>query len=468
MINQSGHDVSSFGVHNPATGEQCGTARECSRQDLDDVVAAAEAALPHWTADEALRRQGLLACASQLTSHSAELADLLTLEQGKPSREAKAEVAMGVEWLEFFANLDVTPQNLRDDARGRIRVTYEPFGIVGAITPWNFPLSTACWKAAPALRAGNAVVLKPSPYTPLTTLLLEKLMSRVLPASVFTVVTGGDQLGAWLVTHPKIKKVSLTGSIDTGKQVALAAATDLTHVTLELGGNDPAILLDDVEPEKLARAIFWAAFYNCGQVCTAVKRVYVPDRLYERTIRAIANVANSMNVGDGGLPDTKVGPINNRAQFERVQLLAALAEAEGATMAAGGQPVARDDGGRGYFFPPTIVAGARSGMRVVDEEQFGPILPLIPYASLDDALFQANATQFGLGGSVWSNDVSRAHEVASRLDCGTVWINGHGILPPEQPFGGHKLSGIGLENGREGLMQFLQVKVIHEVGQRIP
>jgi acyl-CoA reductase-like NAD-dependent aldehyde dehydrogenase len=460
---QLSEEGSSFGIYNPATGEQCGTAPDCSRRDLDDAVDAAEAALSDWATNEMLRREGLLACASRLRSHSTELADLLTMEQGKPSREAKAEVAMGVEWFEYFANLDVTTQNLRDDARGRIQTTYEPFGIVGAITPWNFPLSTACWKAAPALRAGNTMVLKPSPYTPLTTMFLEKLMSEVLPASVFNVVTGGDQLGAWLITHPKIKKISLTGSIDTGKAVALAAAADLTRVTLELGGNDPAILLDDVEPEKLARALFWAAFYNCGQVCTAVKRVYVPDSVYERTVGALAEVANSMKVGDGTLPATKVGPINNRAQFERVQRLAELAEADGATMAAGGRPVEGEDSRRGYFFPPTIVADARGGMQVVDDEQFGPILPLIRYASLDDALAQANATQFGLGGSVWSSDLSRAHEVALSLDCGTVWINGHGLLPPEQPFGGHKLSGVGLENGLEGLMQFLQVKVIHEV-----
>jgi acyl-CoA reductase-like NAD-dependent aldehyde dehydrogenase len=360
-------------------------------------------------------------------------------------------------WCQYFANLETPPQIIQDDDNAFVEVVRRPLGVVAAITPWNFPLTLAFWKIAPALLAGNTMVLKPSPFTPLSTLKVGELLRDVLPPGVLNVVSGGDELGAWMTSHPVPRKISFTGSIETGKKVAASAAPDLKRVTLELGGNDPAIVLDDADPGTVAAAIFEGAFSNNGQVCSAIKRVYVPEAMYDDVVDALAARAKATKVGDGTEPDSKLGPINNEPQYERVKELVADALSQGARAAAGGHAMDRP----GYFFEPTILAGLTDGTRIVDEEQFGPALPVISYRNEGDVIDRANATHFGLSGSVWSADADRAAAVAAQLECGTAWVNTHLALSPQQPFGGFKWSGVGVENGPWGLAEFTEFQAMH-------
>jgi acyl-CoA reductase-like NAD-dependent aldehyde dehydrogenase len=315
----------------------------------------------------------------------------------------------------------------------------------------------ASWKIAPALLAGNTVVIKPSPFTPLSTLAVGEVLRDVLPPGVLNVVSGGDALGAWVSTHPAVRKVSFTGSVETGKKVAAAAAPDLKRITLELGGNDPAIVLPDVDPAQIAERLFWGAFENSGQVCSAVKRVYVHEDRYAALLSELAQRAQAVKVGPGLEDGTQLGPINNKPQYERVCMLVEDALKHGARAVAGGKPAGRD----GYFFQPTILADVHEGMRIVDEEQFGPALPVLTYRDVEDAVERANATTFGLSGSVWSSDPQRAAEVAARLECGTAWVNQHLDILPTTPFGGAKWSGIGVENGPWGLLGFTEIQTLN-------
>ncbi|GAA2595571.1 aldehyde dehydrogenase family protein [Actinomadura fulvescens] len=446
-----------FGVINPATGAVAEQAPDASREQLDQAMAAAQAALPGWRGDEQARRKALLAAADLMFAKAEEIGRILTLEQGKPLGDATMEVVGAGVWLKYFADLELPREVIQDDDAAFVEVVRRPMGVVAAITPWNYPLLLAIWKLAPALLAGNTMVLKPSPYTPLSSLKLGEVLRDVLPPGVLNVVTGGDELGAWMTAHEVPRKISFTGSVATGKRVAAAAAPDLKRLTLELGGNDPAILLDDADPAAVADRLFGAAFQNNGQVCSAIKRVYVPESLYGDVVDALAAKARSAKVGDGLAEGVQYGPINNRPQFERVSELVAEALAGGARAAAGGKPI----DGPGYFFEPTILADVADGSRIVDEEQFGPALPIVKYADLDEAVARANGTHFGLSGSVWSADADRAAEVAGRLECGTAWVNTHLALAPHQPFGGFKWSGVGVENGPWGLYGFTELQVIH-------
>jgi acyl-CoA reductase-like NAD-dependent aldehyde dehydrogenase len=447
----------SFGVINPATGDVFAQAPECSREQLDAAFDAASKAQRDWKLDEDVRRQTLLKMADVLLASTGELAPVLTAEQGKPLGDANVEVFAAAIWCQYFANIETPPQVIQDDAEARVEVVRRPVGVVAAITPWNFPLTLAFWKIAPALLAGNTLVLKPSPFTPLTTLKVAEILRDVMPPGILNVVSGGDELGAWMTGHPVPRKVSFTGSIETGKKVAMSAAPDLKRVTLELGGNDPAIVLDDADPAVVSKAIFAGAFNNNGQVCSAIKRVYVPEALYDDVVEGLVAQAAAVRVGDGTDEGTKLGPINNKPQFERVKELVGDALSHGATAAVGGHAMDRP----GYFFEPTILAGLSDGTRIVDEEQFGPALPVISYRDVDDVVERANATHFGLSGSVWSSDSERAAGVAGRLECGTAWVNTHLALAPQQPFGGFKWSGVGVENGPWGLAEFSEIQVMH-------
>jgi acyl-CoA reductase-like NAD-dependent aldehyde dehydrogenase len=330
-------------------------------------------------------------------------------------------------------------------------------GVVAAITPWNSPLMLAAWKLAPALRAGNTVVLKPSPHTPLGTLRLGELLGPVFPAGVVNIITGGDDLGALMTTHPVPAKVSFTGSVPAGKRVAMASAPDLKRLTLELGGNDPAIILENADLAEIAGRLFWSAFRNCGQVCSAVKRVYVPRARHTELADRLAAIAGSVRVGPGTDDGTQLGPVSNMAQLARVKSLIAEARDDGALVAAGGGQLDRP----GNFLEPTILAEATDAMRVVAEEQFGPVLPLVPYDDLQDAVISANATHYGLSGSVWGGDRQEVAQAAERLECGRIGVNAHPRISPDEPFGGWKWSGIGVENGLEGLHSYSQVQVMH-------
>jgi acyl-CoA reductase-like NAD-dependent aldehyde dehydrogenase len=449
--------AASFGVINPSTGQVFAEAPECTKEQLDAAFDSAHKAQRDWKADEAFRRETLLKVADVLMASNDVLSPVLTSEQGKPLGDSAIEVFGSAIWCQYYANLATPREVIQDDDSTIVEVVRRPLGVVAAITPWNFPLILGFWKIAPALLAGNTMVLKPSPYTPLTTLKIGELLRDTLPPGVLNIVSGGDQLGAWMTQHPVPRKVSFTGSVETGKKVAMSAAPDLKRVTLELGGNDPAIVLDDADPQVVAAAIFEGAFANNGQVCSAIKRVYVPDSLYDEVVEVLAEKAREIKVGDGHLADTKLGPINNAPQFKRVKELVSDALDHGATAVTGGSAMDGD----GYFFTPTILANAQDGTRIVDEEQFGPALPVISYHHLSDALDRANGTNFGLSGSVWGADTERAAKVAEQLECGTIWVNTHLALAPHQPFGGFKWSGMGVENGPWGLAQFSEVQAVH-------
>jgi acyl-CoA reductase-like NAD-dependent aldehyde dehydrogenase len=446
---------SSFGVINPATGEVHAEAPECTQAQLDEAFDAAAKAFIDWRADESVRRAALTAAANAMFGSADKLAPVLVAEQGKPLGQAQIEVFGAGAWFQYFADLEVPREVIQDDDAAFAEVVRRPMGVVAAITPWNFPLILASWKIAPALLAGNTMVLKPSPFTPRSTLLMAEILNDVLPPGVLNAVSGGDELGRWMTSHPTPRKISFTGSVATGKHVAASAAPDLKRVTLELGGNDAAIVLDDADPAELAEKLFQGAFGNNGQICSAIKRVYVPESLHDDLVDGLAARADATKVGDGMDPESELGPINNKPQYERVSELVAEALAQGATAAAGGGPM----DGPGYFFKPTVLTGVAEGTRIVDEEQFGPALPVIAYRDLDDAVARANATSFGLSGSVWSSDPDRAASVASQLECGTAWVNAHLALAPHQPFGGFKWSGLGVENGPWGLAAFSEIQV---------
>jgi acyl-CoA reductase-like NAD-dependent aldehyde dehydrogenase len=446
-----------FGVINPATGEVFDYAPDCSSNQLDVAMAAAEGAFESWRLDESARRTALLSCSAVIKNAIDQLAPILTREQGKPLSRAVVELKGAAKWFDYTARLEIPREVALDNDHVHVEVRRRPYGVVAAITPWNYPVSLAAWKIAPALLAGNTVVLKPSPFTPLTTLKVGQLLQEVLPSGVLNIVSGGDDLGAWMTKHPSVRKISFTGSVATGKRVAAAAAPDLKRVTLELGGNDPAIVLPDVDPASVAKHIFWGALENCGQVCSAIKRVYVPMEKYEAFLKAVGDVASNVRIGDGFDDATQIGPVNNAPQFQRVTELVDDARRQGARIVVGGSRV----GNRGYFYQPTVVGDISDGTRLVDEEQFGPVIPIVPYDSVENALERANATHFGLSGSVWSSDVKRATKVAEQLECGTAWVNQHLNVLPHAPFGGAKWSGIGVENGPWGLLGFTEIQTVN-------
>jgi acyl-CoA reductase-like NAD-dependent aldehyde dehydrogenase len=446
-----------FGVVNPATGKVFAEAPECTREQLDAAMAAARSAASSWSADEDARRSALRAAAQALLDARDRMAPVLSAEQGKPLKAAAYEITEAARWLSYSADLPLARTVLQDDETGYAELVHRPLGVVAAITPWNFPILLAGWKLGPALLAGNTVVLKPSPFTPLSTLLIGDALAPVLPPGVLNVVSGGDELGAWMTGHPAVRKISFTGSVPTGKAVAAAAAPDLKRFTLELGGNDAAIVLDDADPAAVERGLFWGAFINNGQICAGIKRIYVPEKLHDDLVDALAQRASKVRVGPGTEQGVQLGPIQNRPQFDRVSDLVGDALAHGARAATGGKPMDRD----GYFFEPTILTGVAEGTRIVDEEQFGPAVPVIAYRDLDDAVARANNTNYGLSGSVWSPDTDRAAAVAARLDCGTAFVNDHLTLQPYLPFGGAKWSGMGVENGPWGLHEFTALQVLY-------
>ncbi len=448
----------SFAVLNPATEAIVAQAPDCAREQLDEAVAAARTAFPMWRAtpyserQDALRRIG-----GALATHAEELKALLTAEQGKPLAAALAEIQAAAWWIGAVADREL-PETVSDEMPGQRSVTrHVPLGVVGAIVPWNFPVLLAIWKIGSALLTGNTLVLKPSPYTPLTTLRLGELLRDVLPEGVLNVVSGGDALGPWMSAHPDIDKISFTGSTATGRKVMASAAGNLKRLTLELGGNDAAIVLPDADVGQIAEPLFWAAFTNSGQVCVATKRLYVHETLYDEVVSAFRAIAGRTSVGDGAQQGSQIGPVQNRAQFERVSALIRDLREQGHEFILGGEP----EEAPGYFVPVTLIGNPPESARVVQEEAFGPVLPILKYSSIDEAVMRANASEFGLGGSVWGSDIAKAAEVAARLETGTVWINSAQGLTPFAAFAGHKQSGVGAENGLEGLLEFTVPQTIY-------
>ena len=449
--------ASSMDVINPSTEEVVASCPTADRAQLDEAVAAAKAAFPAW-AKTPIRERGALIVkvADAMEARIEEFARLLTAEQGKPLPMAMWEVGGTAASLRYFAGLDLPEKVLRDDDETKIVLQHAPLGVVAAITPWNFPLILLAIKIGPGLLAGNTMVCKPAPTTPLTTLLLGEICADILPPGVINMIADKNDLGGAISSHPDIAKVAFTGSTGTGRKVMEAAASSLKRLTLELGGNDAAIILDDMDPKQVAPAIFGGATVNSGQVCLAIKRVYAPASMYDELCDELARLANEAVVGDGLEQGTQMGPLQNKMQFEKVKEFLADAHKNGKVI-AGGAPLDRP----GYFIPPTIVRDIPDDARLVREEQFGPVLPIMSYTNLEDAIARANDSEFGLGGTVWSKDLDRGYAVASQIVSGTVWVNKHLDLPNDIPFGGAKQSGIGVEYGQEGLEEFTQTKTVN-------
>ena len=442
-------------VINPADEQVIAHVPDCTPELLDATVAAAQSAFLAWAATPLpTRAERLLALAQRIKEHADELALLLTREQGRPLALAKSEVLGCVHWIRSVAAMEL-PVTERSDKAGVSWTTRRvPLGVVAAIAPWNFPLSLAVWKLAPALLAGNTVILKPSPFTPLTTLRLGELAADLFPAGVLNMLSGGDALGPMLTAHPGIAKVAFTGSTATGRRVMASAAATLKHLTLELGGNDPAIVMPDVDVAKCARRLFMGAFLNSGQVCIAAKRIYVHEAIYDAFAAAFVAAAEAAKVGNGMDEGVTLGPVQNRLQYERVKDLIAATREAGHRFLTGGEITER----AGYFIPPTVVDNPPDDARVVVEEPFGPIVPLLRFKEVDEVIARANDSEFGLGASVWSADAAQAKAIGARLEAGTVWINTIQLLDPQTPFAGRKQSGLGIENGIEGLLEFTAIQ----------
>ncbi|MEY9778487.1 aldehyde dehydrogenase family protein [Arthrobacter sp. MW3 TE3886] len=438
-------------IFDPATGQPVGEAPVHTVQDLEAAIAAAAAAQPAWAAlGHDARSAALLKAADAVERSAEELARLLSREQGKPLNgpNARFEVGACAAWLRVAAGTPLDPETVVDDGETRAELHYRPIGVVGAIGPWNWPMMITVWQLAPALRMGNAVVIKPSEYTPLSVLALVEILNQELPEGLLTAVAGGRDVGEALAGHPAIGKIMFTGSTATGKAIIRSSADTVKRLTLELGGNDAGIVLPDADPRAIAEGLFWGAFINTGQTCAALKRLYVHDAIYDAVCEELTNVAAAMPMGNGLDEANVLGPLQNRQQFDIVAALVDAARESGARILLGGNPESDQPGN---FYPTTLVADIANSNPLVAEEQFGPALPIIRYRSVDEAVAMANALDVGLGASVWSSDPAEARKVAARLEAGTVWINKHGAVDPRIPFGGAKQSGYGLEFGVEGL-----------------
>ena len=450
-----------FNVYNPATEEIIAQCPAATEENLNAAVNAAREAFPAWskTSDDQ-RKEKVNALADIISNNMNELAQLITQEQGRPLNGigfgSFAEVGGSEYWTRCTAELTLPIEIAEETDTHRAEIHRKPLGVVGSITPWNFPLLIAIWHVIPAIRSGNTVVLKPSSFTPLVALRFVELAQEVLPPGVLNIITGEGGMGRLITSHPDIDKIVFTGSTATGKNIMKNASDSLKRLTLELGGNDAAIILPDIDVKENASAIFEAAFINNGQTCAALKRLYVHEDIYEEMCEELTIIANTVTVANGMEEGAQLGPIQNRAQFELVRELVDDAKGSGARILTGGDAPE----GIGYFYPVTLVADISDGTRLVDEEPFGPVLPIIKYSDVEDVLQRANDNPNGLGGSVWSGNPAQALELAKRLECGTAWINNHASLSPNVPFGGVKQSGVGVEFSTHGLKEFTSIQSI--------
>ncbi len=450
-----------FAVANPANDGIVGHAPEASRAQLDDAVKVAAKAFEKWSLkSDRKRRKYITRIAAKIAAHHEELAQLLTREQGKPLNGlgSRWEIGGAIAWAQHTGTLKTRPKTLQKNSEGTVKMYRVPLGVVGSITPWNFPVMIAIWHIIPAIQAGNTVVIKPSPFTPLATLRLVELINEVLPKGVVNCITGEDSLGAAMSAHPDIRKIVFTGSCATGQAIMKSSAETMKRLTLELGGNDAGIVLPDADPKQIAEGLFWGAFINGGQTCAALKRLYVHESLYDAVCDELREFTRTIPVGDGLLEESIIGPIQNTRQFDKVADLVEDARDNGGKVLLGGKrPKKRK---LGNFYPLTLVRDVDNSHRLVSEEQFGPVLPIVKYKDVKEAIAMANDNPNGLGGSVWGRNIGKAKRVARKLECGSVWINSHGMIQPNVPFGGRKASGIGVEFGKEGLHEFTDIQVV--------
>jgi acyl-CoA reductase-like NAD-dependent aldehyde dehydrogenase len=444
-------------VINPAEGKVLATAPRADEAQLNLAVAAAKRAFPAWAALKPEEREAKLnQLADAIEAQADDFARLLTQEQGKPIGEAQAEVMGATFGLRAFAAMRAEPKELQLTETARVIEVRRPLGVCAGIVPWNFPVLLMVMKVGPCLALGNTMVLKPAPTTPLTTLKFGELAAGILPAGVLNIIVDENDLGSVLTAHPDVAKVSFTGSTATGKKVMQSVASDLKRLTLELGGNDAAIVLDDADIKQVAPVLFASAMTNSGQICLATKRVYAHSSHYDELCDELAILAKAAVMGDGTEQGVTMGPLQNKMQYEKVKGFLLNAKEEG-TVIAGGE-VGEGDG---YFIQPTIVRDIPDSARLVREEQFGPVLPILKYDDVADAVARANDSEYGLGGTVWTSNIERGIEVANQVDSGTIWINKFLDLPFDVPFRGAKQSGMGGENGEEAVAAYTQAKIIN-------
>ncbi|MGI9360677.1 MAG: aldehyde dehydrogenase family protein [Parasphingorhabdus sp.] len=453
-------------VVNPANEEVIGQVPACGAEELNQAVSAARAAFKEWRKKPIEeRRQVIHAISATIKENTDELFRLLTSEQGKPHAQAKGEI-LGASMMAAAQSMFDLDDEINEDTEERLsRTRRVPVGVVGGIVPWNFPVMMAVQKIAPALLSGCTIVLKPSPFTPLTTLRLAELIKDVVPAGVVNIITGEDSLGPLITGHPDIDKITFTGSTATGKKIMEGASKDLKRITLELGGNDASIVLPDANVDKVAEQLFWSSFTNAGQICVAAKRIYIHEDIYDELSAAIAEYAKNVKVGDGAQQGTAVGPVQNKKQYERVLELVQDAKDNGYKFLVGGD---HDPDIPGYYVPITILDNPPEDARIVAEEQFGPVMPLMKFSTTEEAISRANASEYGLAGAVWTANPEEGVRVAEQLETGTVWVNEFLHLSPNAPFGGHKQSGFGAEYGKEGLLEFTYPQVITVKKNNVP
>ncbi|MEN8293113.1 aldehyde dehydrogenase family protein [Acinetobacter radioresistens] len=447
-----------FKVLNPANEEVVTEIASATPEQVNQAVQAATEAFKQWKniSDEEINNS-FSKIANDIRQEKKEIARLITLEQGKPLGLAEFEVEAGASWIEYIASLEIPVETIQEPGSKTIQVYNRPLGVVASITPWNWPFMIAVWHLFPALKTKNCIVNKPSEYTPLSTVKLVEIINRHVPKGVCSVVLGTGKVGQVLSEHPDIAKVTFTGSTRTGQSILSHSVNTLKGVVLELGGNDVGIVLDDIDVDSTAEKIFGSAFLNAGQTCAALKRLYVHENIYEDLIHKLVEIAERQVVGNGQEENTTFGPVQNRMQFNKVKALIEDAIAQGGELLTQA-PVLPENG---YYIAPTLIANLREGVALVDEEQFGPVLPIIKFSEIDDVIQRANQSSFGLGGSVWSQNIEKAQEIANQLECGTVWINSHADLSPAAPFGGWKLSGLGYSFGLDGLLLFTKKQAIH-------
>ncbi|KAK7418292.1 hypothetical protein QQX98_004077 [Neonectria punicea] len=464
---------------NPSTLENNPPVPVSTIEDVDRAVEVAVKAAEAWADVPYTERQEKIAqFADGLEALKDDFALMLTKEQGKPLAVSNGEVAAAIQTLRAVSTLPPLDEVVEYEPNRRVSIEYTPLGMICriraflgdrdikretgvavGIVPWNFPISIAITKIGSALVTGNAFILKPSPFTPYCNLKLAELGIKYFPPGVFQALSGDDVLGPWLVAHPKVDKVSFTGSTATGKRIAESCGKTLKRVTLELGGNDPAIVCGDVDVKAVAPKLAMLAFLNSGQVCIAIKRIYVHASIYKELLGEIVKVSENLLIGDGLKEGVMLGPLQNSMQYEKVKEFLADIKSQGLKVATG----ARDAStiGKGYFITPTIVDNPPEDSKIVMEEPFGPILPMLSWEEEDEVLRRANATVYGLGASVWTQDLEKGKRLARKLKAGSVWFNSHLELHPNVPFGGHKQSGIGAENGIDGLKAFCNTRALY-------
>ncbi|KAK6542724.1 hypothetical protein TWF694_006667 [Orbilia ellipsospora] len=452
---------------NPSTGKPNLPVPVSTKDDLDMAVKAARKAFKTWsTTSWEERKNALLEFGKAITAEKEGFAKLLVQEQGKPMPFALREVAGSEFTIKTLCSLKLEDEVISDEGGRTVTRRYVPIGVGGGIVPWNYPIGIMIVKVTHALLTGNTIICKPSPFTPYANLKIAELGQRFFPPGVLNCLSGDDNLGPWMTSHPGIDKISFTGSSATGRKVMESCSRTLKRVTLELGGKDPAIILPDIDIPLVASQVALYAFMNSGQICVATKRVYVHSSIAKEFIAALVEAAKRLKVGDGMEEGVFMGPVNNSMQYEKVLSFVEDIRREGGEIVLGNEQDTKlrykgKDSGNGYFIDPMIVVSAADDSRIMKEEPFGPILPVATWENDEEVIARANDTDLGLGASVWGKDMERVEKIARRLEAGSVWVNEHVLTTPVAPFGGWKGSGVGVENGREGLVGWCNVQSLY-------